>query len=142
MYKPKAVYDYVPIYNRHVFYATDPDLLLKEIHKYFKEGTVDVSYIKADDTSHGYACPITDINDDDHIKAFAVLVRKDEAGVIAHEIAHLKNFIFAYVGQEADAINDEAEAYLIGYLTNRYLELMKGKKSGDKPLKKLKNVKR
>jgi hypothetical protein len=36
--------------------------------------------------------------------------------IIAHEIVHLKNYIYQDKGIELDRYNDEHEAYLIGYL--------------------------
>lgn len=41
---------------------------------------------------------------------------KDHLSNIAHEIVHLKNYIYLQVGQELDRINDEAEAYFTGWL--------------------------
>lgn len=36
--------------------------------------------------------------------------------VIAHECVHLANLIFNYVGVKLDSHNDEAQAYLTGYI--------------------------
>jgi hypothetical protein len=35
---------------------------------------------------------------------------------IAHEIVHLKNYIYQDIGIESDRFNDEPEAYLTGWL--------------------------
>lgn len=40
-------------------------------------------------------------------------------GLIAHEITHVKNYLFKYIGQELDTSNDEVEAYLMEWLTNQ-----------------------
>lgn len=39
-----------------------------------------------------------------------------EGTIIAHEIVHLKNYIYQDKGIELDRYNDEPEAYLIGWL--------------------------
>lgn len=39
-----------------------------------------------------------------------------EGTIIAHEIVHLKNYIFQDKGIELDKFNDEPEAYLTGWL--------------------------
>ena len=45
------------------------------------------------------------------------VVFKDIApDTIAHEVVHLKNYIFAHKGQQLDLHNDEVEAYFTGYL--------------------------
>jgi hypothetical protein len=36
--------------------------------------------------------------------------------IIAHEIVHLKNYIYQDIGIESDRFNDEPEAYLTGWL--------------------------
>jgi len=39
-----------------------------------------------------------------------------EGTIIAHEIVHLKNYIYQDKGVELDRFNDEPEAYLTGWL--------------------------
>ena len=39
--------------------------------------------------------------------------------IIAHEIVHLKNYIYQDKGIELDRYNDEPEAYLTGWLFNQ-----------------------
>jgi hypothetical protein len=41
---------------------------------------------------------------------------KDHLSNIAHEIVHLKNYIYSEVNAKLDTDNDEPEAYLTGYL--------------------------
>ena len=41
---------------------------------------------------------------------------KGHLSTIAHEIVHLKNYIYLDCAMEIDKINDEPEAYLTGYL--------------------------
>ena len=48
---------------------------------------------------------------------FVFLMRDTSHGKIAHEIKHLVNFIFGYIGMQLDADNDEAECYLVEWLT-------------------------
>ena len=42
-----------------------------------------------------------------------------EGSIIAHEIVHLKNYIYQDKGIELDRFNDEPEAYLTGWLFNQ-----------------------
>jgi len=49
---------------------------------------------------------------------------KDHLSNIAHEIVHLKNYIFKTIGAQLDFDNDEAEAYLTGYLFDVIYDFM------------------
>jgi len=44
------------------------------------------------------------------------LTDKDHLSNIVHEITHLKNMIYLDIVAEVDRINDEHEAYFMGYL--------------------------
>ena len=44
-----------------------------------------------------------------------------------HELTHLKNYIFHHIGQEASTANDEAEAYLVGYLAGEFFKFTRSK---------------
>lgn len=46
-------------------------------------------------------------------------------GTIAHEIVHVKNYIFYECGYNNDVSNDEAEAYFVGWLTNKVVTTLK-----------------
>ena len=39
-----------------------------------------------------------------------------DPSLIAHEVVHVVNFIFLDCGQELDRVNDEAQAYLTGWV--------------------------
>lgn len=51
------------------------------------------------------------------------------AGLIAHEATHVKNYLFKEVGQQLDLVNDEAEAYLMGWITREIYEYYQQKKN-------------
>lgn len=51
-----------------------------------------------------------------HKQYVAAFKYKDDYSLIAHEVVHLVNRIFLDCGQELDRVNDEAQAYLTGYL--------------------------
>jgi len=139
----KAVYDYVPIYNRDVFYGTDAEAIKKEVLKYYRKESIDLGFIH-DSPGFGWVAPIPDKEDDEIIRAFALCVKDPEdIDTLTHEVTHLKNFIFDYIGQELDLVNDEAESYLMGYLMARFQYLINGKAPvSAKPKRKLRNVKR
>lgn len=50
---------------------------------------------------------------------------KEHLSNIAHEIVHLKNYIFMDCGIHLDINNDEAEAYLTGYLFDIIYKFLK-----------------
>jgi hypothetical protein len=43
--------------------------------------------------------------------------KEEIADTIGHEIIHIKNYIFNQIGARIDTENDEAEAYLVGWIT-------------------------
>lgn len=47
---------------------------------------------------------------------YAVAFEYNEGSIIAHEIVHIVNYIFEDCGIHLDRINDEAQAYLTGWL--------------------------
>lgn len=57
------------------------------------------------------------------------------AGVIAHECLHATNMIMDVVGIEADLDNDEAQAYLLGYLVETIHQSAKPRLRKDYPWK-------
>jgi len=70
-----------------------------------------------------------------------VLMTADSAsiGTVSHEATHMVNQVFTYLGQEVDQINDEAQAYLLGYIVDMFMDKIRGVPSNvDRPLKKLK----
>lgn len=44
---------------------------------------------------------------------------------IVHEVVHIKNYIFKNINQKLDVDNDEAEAYLIGWLFDQINNFLK-----------------
>lgn len=40
------------------------------------------------------------------------------AGTITHEVIHIKNMIYRFIGDDPSIFNDEPEAYLTGWLTD------------------------
>jgi hypothetical protein len=51
----------------------------------------------------------------------------EDMNVLAHEICHVKNYIFHYVGQDCDVNNDEAETHLVGELMEAFALWRKNK---------------
>jgi hypothetical protein len=49
-------------------------------------------------------------------KHYVVAFESNNNSLIAHEIVHLVNYIFLDTGVKLDLINDEAQAYLTGWL--------------------------
>jgi hypothetical protein len=49
-------------------------------------------------------------------KHYVVSFESNNNSLIAHEIVHLVNYIFLDTGVKLDLINDEAQAYLTGWL--------------------------
>ena len=143
MKKAKAVYEFLPLYNRHLFYANDIPAAVKLIKSYIDDKVYDLSLITEMTRAHGFVAPIWDKKDVNVLMALLVYVDdKSDFGTITHEATHVTSFIFDYVGQDLDAINDEAAAYLTGYVAQRFMENIRGAKpSIDAPLKKLKRTK-
>lgn len=50
-----------------------------------------------------------------------------EGTIIAHEIVHLKNYIYQDTGIELDRYNDEPEAYLTGWLFDQINDFLNKK---------------
>ena len=48
-----------------------------------------------------------------------------DLSIVAHEIVHIKNYIFLRIGATVDLNNDEPEAYLTGWLFNQINDLLK-----------------
>ena len=129
MKKAKAVYEFLPIYERHIFYGNSVDTILKLIKSYFKEAEIDLSLITEMKTAEGYVAPIMCKKDDEMLKALVMFVREEAAiGTVAHEAVHMVNHVFDYVGQDLCTVNDEAQAYLTGYFVQRFMENIRGEK--------------
>lgn len=134
MNKARAVYEFVPIYDRGVFYTNDQDAALKLIKHRFKGVNIDTSLVEGNKLCHGFVAPILCKDDDEKVHGYVMFIKdSSDLGVIAHEAVHLVNFIFDYIGQELDLLNDEAQAYLTGYFVKRFMETVR-----EAPIKKRK----
>jgi hypothetical protein len=72
---------------------------------------------------------------DGTIGYFAFFVTDATPGTIAHEALHLSHKIMTDRGMKVDAENDEAQAYLLGWLVNQIHDAFKNK--GIVPTKKI-----
>lgn len=52
----------------------------------------------------------------DNFSEYVMAFEYSDRDIIAHEIVHLKNFIYQDKGIDLDRYNDEPEAYLTGWL--------------------------
>jgi len=52
----------------------------------------------------------------DKFREYIIAFEYTEGAIIAHEIVHLKNYIYQDFSIELDRYNDEPEAYLTGWL--------------------------
>lgn len=133
----KSVYEFLPIYDRHIFYSNDLGHCLKLIEKYYKPGELDLDGLELEVNFKGICAPIYDKKDETFIRCLVIVVDDSEGvGTVTHEATHLTNFVFVNVGQDLDIINDEAQAYLSGYLAQRFMELIRGHKNKDGKLVK------
>jgi len=138
MSKAKAVYEFLPIYERHVFYGNDLEEIKAEILLHFKESEVDLSLVDHP-YAHGLTAPVPALDDDEKIQAFIMFIADtSDIGTITHEATHLTNQIFFYLGQELDPLNDEAQAYLAGHLAKVFMEKIRGSKEVVRKRKKRK----
>lgn len=56
------------------------------------------------------------LRNESYFKEYVVAFEYCSGSIISHEIVHLKNYIFKDCGLLPDIDNDEAEAYLTGWL--------------------------
>ncbi|AHK11358.1 hypothetical protein F132_11 [Flavobacterium sp. phage 1/32] len=59
---------------------------------------------------------------------FIAVQRKTDNSVIAHEVVHIVNYIFTNNGVELDRFNDEAQAYLTGWVFGKIEKFLKKNK--------------
>lgn len=140
---PKAVYHFLPVYSRHVFFGNSSSAIKDEILTYYKESEVDVDFLNGSDDGHlGYVSPVFCKKDEERVHCFVMMTTDDASiGTVTHEATHLVNQIFSYLGQEVDQINDEVQAYLSGYLVDAFMEEVRGAKPTVEVKKKLKRKK-
>ena len=138
MSKAKAVYKFLPIYERHIFYGNDLAEIKRVIGQHFKAEEVDLTLIDHE-YAHGLTAPVPCLEDDEKIQAFVMYIAdSSDIGTVTHEATHMCNQIFFYLGQELDALNDEAQAYLTGYLAKEFMENIRGEKPITRERKKRK----
>lgn len=120
-HKPIAKIENLPIYDRVMCYTNSLPEAIKALEKRFGVGNLDLMFIEGFESAKGLAAPVPCNNVDGVIKAWVMYSQDGEGiGTISHEANHIKNFIFDYIGQELDSENDEAESYLVGYLSDRF----------------------
>lgn len=100
MFRQKTIN--VPIYECKLTMILSKDL--SHIEKKYKTGTLN---------DFG-ACTIKDKVDYRHY--IVCFTDKDHLSNIAHEVVHIKNYIYLDCAMEPDLKNDEPEAYLTGWL--------------------------
>lgn len=136
----KAFYEFLPVFERNIFYGSDVRALKAEIFKYYDEKEVSVEEsISLPDNAPvlGFASTVWLRKQPEKTLAFVMYVRDDaDIGTVAHEATHTCNKIFEYIGQMADEWNDEVQAYLIGHLTKVFMEEIRGVKRKNRMLKK------
>lgn len=55
---------------------------------------------------------------------YIVAFEDEDYSLVAHEVVHIVNYLFVDVGVELDRINDEAQAYLTGWLFGEIEKVM------------------
>jgi len=91
----------IPIYKGKLTIIFDKDL--SYVQKKYK--TIDLNNYGA-----------VFISNENNFKEYVVSFETEDLGTIAHEVIHLKNQIFKDCMMSLDVDNDEAEAYLVGWL--------------------------
>jgi hypothetical protein len=99
----------IPIYNVKLTVFFDKDL--SYIEKTYR--TVSLS-------NYGAITMKSPFNFYHYIVAFTHV----EEGIIAHEVVHLVNYIFKDKGLKLDVDNDEAQAYLTGWLYDKIKQII------------------
>lgn len=92
----------IPIYECDLTIILDKDLSYVE-KKYRTKSLEDFGAVTLKDKSK-----------DKHI--VVAFTDKEHLSNIAHEVVHIKNFVFLEYAAELDRYNDEPEAYLTGWL--------------------------
>lgn len=91
-----------------------------------KEYTKEIETKYNCETTDGYSAFVFENNKVKHFQLIVVITTLDPS-VIAHESVHLTNKIFNNVGQELDSYNDEAQAYLTGWLFDKIYKFINKK---------------
>ena len=143
MRKAKAVYEYLPIFGRHIFYGNDLTAMYKLLHLYYKDNQIDFEDLGKTVIDYSYtqglSWQIHSLSNPHKVEAFCMYVRDDvDINVVAHEASHIANFLLIFMGFPVDGIDDEPAAYLTGHLTEQYLIHFRGYKQKKGELKKIK----
>jgi hypothetical protein len=108
----KSTKFYVPIYRANITVYLGEDL------KYISD-----KYKTSNLSNYG---AVTMVNPNNPFKNYIVgFSSAYDNGLIAHEVVHLVNHIFLDVGMQLDRQNDEAQAYLTGFLFDKIEEFLK-----------------
>lgn len=59
-----------------------------------------------------------------HYKKYVMAFEYVTPSIVAHEVVHLVNYIFLDCGVQLDRENDEAQAYLTGWLVDKIYEIL------------------
>ena len=110
---------HIPIYNciLHVYWGSKENdewrewLKENDEEKLFEEMLTSSSCAFAVEEENGY-------------REFHMFLRELTPGRVAHEVKHVVNFIFAYVGYELAVDNDEVECYLLEWLVDEVYKLI------------------
>lgn len=94
----------IPIYNSKVIIILDKDL-----------SYVQKNYNTRDLKDYGAVT----IRDEKNYRTYVLAFESKDRSLICHEIVHLINYIYLDCGIELDRVNDENQAYFMGWLFDR-----------------------
>ncbi len=130
-------YEHLPIYERNIFYGDDLKAIKKLILKYFNEEDIELSPLDQFKNIHGLTAVIESKITEGRFLGFVMYADPDaDSGVVAHEAVHMTNYIFGYICQDLDPVNDEAQAYLVGHFTKTFNERIRDYKQESRVLVK------
>lgn len=108
----------IPIYEQHLLLVSTDEANFKQIVEGFNS-KIDTSKLE------GYAgCAARSVDGSCYA---IIMLEKPSISYLAHEIVHIVNMILSHVGVTLDPENDEAQAYLTGYLTQIVFRFFKPK---------------
>ena len=143
MSKAKAVYQFAPILDRHIFYSNCLDAAVDLIKEYYTPSSIDFKELEAlkEDFKHakGLSVMVTSKTNDE--KQMCYIMNVDDSAdinVVTHEATHITNYILEYVGIPLDELDDEIMAYTNGYFAEQFMINIRGYKPKQGALKKLK----
>lgn len=100
----------IPIYEAEVTIILDKDL--EYVEKKYK--TISLKNYGA-----------VTLQNNAHHKKYVVAFEYVSAGIVAHEVVHLVNYLFLDCGLQLDRENDEAQAYLTNWLVDKIYNFLK-----------------